>query len=129
MIMRKLAALFVTGSFFSVIVSAQTDAAAPTPADLAKQIAQMSAIIQQLQHRVDELEAKQSAGAAPPSVVPGARAALLSASVAGGQSAPAAAASETSLSQNTPSPSAAAEPAAPTFLGGTSLNLLVDTYY
>lgn len=81
----------------------------PTTADLAKQLVEMNATIQKLQHRVDELEAKagvtQAAKLAAPEKIP--------APAASAEIAP------TQTSQDSGALS----------LGGTSINFLLDTYY
>jgi Putative beta-barrel porin-2, OmpL-like. bbp2 len=101
------------------ILWAQTDSIPPSTADLAKQVALMNAIIQQLQHRVDELEARQAA-ASPPAIRP--------------------AAGETALLDPAPAPAVEPSPQAvpqtpqpkselAILAGGTSLNLSLDSYY
>src|SRR5277367_594780 len=107
MTIPKLAILLVPG-----ILCAQADSDAPSPADLAKQIAEMKKVVEQLQRRVGELEARQPVAFTP-----------LSAS------------RETALLD--PAPEVAAQstvpassgPATLTLPGGTSLNFLLDTYY
>ena len=101
------------------ILWAQTDSAPPSTVDLAKQIAQMNAIIQQLQRRVDELEGRQAA-TSPPTIR--------------------AASAETTLLDPAPPPAVEPNPQATpqtpqpkseltTLPGGTSLNVSLDTYY
>ncbi len=90
---------------------AQSEASSPGQADLAKQVTDLSAVIQKLQHRVDELEARLGSPAAAertenPKDVRSAQAALP--------------ASE----QTTPG-----APAVSNFLSGTSVNFLLDGYY
>jgi hypothetical protein len=98
-----------------VMLLGQSDASSPSNADLAKQIAEMNAVIQRRQRRVDELEAKQSA-ALP-----------LAATARHTANTKATAADQPALppsDQVVPS-----EPAISNFLRGTSVNVLVDTYY
>jgi hypothetical protein len=103
----------------------QSDASAPSASDLARQMAEMKTVIERLEHRVEELEAKQAATA---SVAP----VTTSVASASGAAAPTPA---------TPGgPPVVQQPALPTsqqvappvssnFLRGTSVNLLLDTYY
>lgn len=118
----KLALLFVP-----TILWCQSDSGLPSPADLARQIAQMNAIIQQLQHRVDELEAKQTAASLLPSMV------ATQPPTPSNSPAPPAGRSEQAsaqtAAQTTAQPTSPPEPASLTLPGGTSLNVLVDTYY
>ena len=101
------------------ILWAQTDPAPPSPADLAKQIAQMNVIIQQLQHRVDELEARQPAGSP------------LAIGTAVGETALMDSPPVRAVEPNSQIASQTAQPRSEpaTLPGGTSLNLLLDTYY
>jgi putative OmpL-like beta-barrel porin-2 len=100
---------------FSIVLPAallgQAGGAPQESADLNKQIAQMAAVIQRLEHRVDELEAKLANVAPSPG-------AILQGTTAAVQ--PALPASERAV------PSA---PAESNFLRGTSLNVLLDGYY
>lgn len=90
-------------------------AAPPTNADLAKQVADLTALTQKLQQRVDELAARLGAAAAgQPSVQSVAKPAVAEADQPAIPPA----------SQTAPS-----EPAISNFLRGTSINTLVDTYY
>ena len=88
----------------------QTDASPQNGADLAKQIADMNAVIQKLQRRVDQLEAALGAPAAVerPANPETAQAAQLALPAA---------------EQTSPSP------AINNFLSGTSVNFLLDGYY
>ena len=107
---QKLALLLVPA-----IAWGQADSA-PAPADLVKQIEQLNAIVQQLQHRVDELEAQQTAAFRPVSAVT---------TQAAARSDSADAPSAQASAQATSGP----EPASLMLPGGTSVNVLVDTYY
>jgi hypothetical protein len=91
----------------------QVSQSSPTNADLLKQIQNMSAVIQKLQHRVDELEARL--GPAP------------SAAAAPGETAPNLQPSEAALpaSERT----APAELIGSNFLRGTSISAVIDMYY
>jgi hypothetical protein len=97
--------------FAPVLLWGQTPASPPSAADLAKQIDDMKAMIQRLQHRVDELEAR-----------------LGSAAVAerAGNPQIAQANQPTLPTSEQVKPS---KPAISNFLGGTSVNAVVDTYY
>jgi len=95
----------------SAVLSAQTPSAAPADADLAKQISNMNSVIQKLQQRVDELEAKLgSMSAAERAGKPEIANVSQPALPASGQTAP-------------------SQPTVSNFLRGTSINTLVDTYY
>ena len=100
---RPYAAAIAILSLFSMPLAAQIDSQ-----DLAKQIAEMNATIQKLQHRVDELEAKLGSTAAAERL--GVQQAARPALPPSGQVVP---------EQPTPS----------NFLRGTSLNFLIDGYY
>jgi hypothetical protein len=89
-------------ALFPAVLCAQSDG----PADVARQIAEMNAVIQKLQHRVDDLEARLAPPpAAPPAPVP------------------------EQAAMPAVGPIATIEPADGTFLHGTTLNFLVDGYY
>jgi len=110
----------------------QTDANVPSTAKLAEQMADMRGVMERLQQRVAELEAKQ--GAAPAAVVPAATlAAGTNAAVSPAAAAPAGspgAQQATQADQQAlPSSQQVAPPAISNFLRGTSVNVLVDTYY
>ena len=91
----------------------QADTDTPSVAELAGQIASMKSVIERLQQRVAELEAKQ--GAATAAVVP-------ARSPGAQQAVPA---DPHALSSSQP----VASPAIGNFLRGTSANVLLDTYY
>lgn len=116
MTIRKFVFLFVPAFLAPAIAWAQGAAAAPNPSELAQEIARMNEVIQQLQRRVEELEAKQSSITSTPARASASQTALLD------SAAP-------SPEQTSPPQGAPSEPAPHTFLNGTSLNLLMDTYY
>ena len=89
----------------------QTDVSAQNPGDLAKEVAKMNAVIEKLQRRVDQLEARL--GVAPAAEQPD----KTEATQAAEQALPASA-------QTVPS-----EPAPSNFLRGVSVNFLLDGYY
>ena len=108
----------------------QTDPNAPSIAELAEQIAGMRTVIERLQQRVADLEAKQGAAMAAemPATTPVAwtNAALSPApavSIGSPGSQP------TAQADQPPSSQQLAPPAVSNFLRGTSLNILLDTYY
>jgi hypothetical protein len=107
MTIPKFAILFVPS-----VLWAQAESDAPNPSDLARQLAEMKSVVEQLQRRVGELEAKQAVVYAPPSEWR--EKALLDP------------APEVAAQSTAPAPST---PAALTLPGGTSLNVLLDTYY
>ncbi len=96
---------------FPVLLRGQAPVAPPTNADLAKQVADLTALTQKLQQQVNELEARLGPTAAAeragkPEIAQGNQPALPPAE------------------QTAPS-----EPAISNFLRGTSINTLIDTYY
>jgi outer membrane murein-binding lipoprotein Lpp len=95
----------------SALLRGQSATTSPNAADLAKQMADMNAVIQKLQQRVDELEARLgSTAAAERAGKPEIAQANQPALPASGQVAP-------------------SVPAISNFLRGTSIDTLVDTYY
>src|SRR5579862_9119214 len=105
--MRVRIVLFI---FAPLILWGQAAATSPSAADLAKQIEDMNAVIQKLQHRVDELEARLGTTTPPdPAATP-----------------QTAAANQSALPSQQVSPT---QPAISNFLRGTSINTVVDTYY
>lgn len=95
----------------SALLFGQPPGTQPGAADLAKQVADMNAVIQKLQQRVDGLEARLgSTAAAERAGKPEIAEANQPALPASGQTAP-------------------AQPAVSNFLRGTSIDTLVDTYY
>jgi len=97
--------------FAPVMVWSQSAASSPTAADLAKQLQEMNTVIQKLQHRVDELEAKLGSR---PSATPGADPESAEANQ------PASAPSQQVIP---------AQPASGDLLHGTSINTVLDAYY
>ena len=97
--------------FAPVLLWAQTETAPQSQADLAKQVAEMNAVIHTLQQRVDQLEARLG---------------IASAAQRSGNPAPAQASQPALPPSEQTYP---AQPAASNFLRGTSVNLLLDTYY
>lgn len=101
----------------------QTEAKAPSMAELAEQIAGMRSVIEKLQQRVAELEAKQSTAQA--AAVPAATAATGTTAALS----PEPAVTAGPPAQALPASQQVAPPVIGNFLRGTSINVLLDTYY